>query len=130
MTTYYLDTSIAVHVLWRNSGATSWFTSATGDERNTLTSSRLLQTELTRVLRRDDEPVARRNGILDHVAVAPITEAVLTSAESIADHVRTLDAIHLATALAIGSRTVMVTHDRRLAGVAAAYGLAVEDPVT
>ncbi|KXP03650.1 type II toxin-antitoxin system VapC family toxin [Tsukamurella pseudospumae] len=130
VTTYYLDTSVAVHVLWRDSGALSWFTAATGDEEKVVSSSRILQTELTRVLRREDETIARRNTILDHVSIAPMTEAILTSAESIAQHLRTLDAIHLATALALGSRTVLVTHDARLAEIAEEHGLTVEDPVT
>ncbi|MET9327810.1 type II toxin-antitoxin system VapC family toxin [Tsukamurella sp. NPDC003166] len=130
VTTYYLDTSVAVHGLLFNVGAEAWLDATAGDGEHTLASSRILQTELTRVLRRDGEPVSRRHEILDLVSLAPATEAILTSAESITQHLRTLDAIHLATALALGSRTVMVTHDARLAEVAEAHGLTVEDPVT
>lgn len=130
MTFYYLDTSVAVHALQRTPGAVTWLESTSVAPESTILSSRILQTELTRYLRREAAKVIARDEILDHVSVSPLTEAILTSAESIAQHLRTLDAIHLATALALGSRTVMVTHDARLAEVAEAHGLTVEDPVT
>jgi predicted nucleic acid-binding protein len=43
--------------------------------------------------------------------------------------VRTLDAIHLATALRLGEQlTSLVTYDRRLADAATAAGLTVDGP--
>jgi predicted nucleic acid-binding protein len=129
MTVYYLDTSVAVHALTGTASAVEWFDRVTETEDHTLVSSRILRTELTRVLRRDGEPVRRRDEILDYVDIAGLTEAVLTTAEAIADHIRTLDAIHLATAMALGADTVVVTHDAQLTGVAAGLGYRTFDPI-
>ena len=125
----YLDTSVAIHALRGTPCAEEWFDRIVNEGRFGLVSSRLLQTELTRVLRRDGQPVSRRDDILRHVDLAEVTEAILTSAESITEHVKTLDAVHLATALALGSRTVVVTHDSNVARVAATLGLESDDPV-
>lgn len=128
MRTFYLDTSVAVHALLGTATAEQWFDriTAAGDE---LLSSRILQTELTRVLRREGLPVARREEILDHVALVRLTEGVLAGAEAITDHLRTLDAIHLASALSVGSSTVMATHDGALGRVSMEAGLLIIDPV-
>ncbi|MCA0158256.1 PIN domain-containing protein [Tsukamurella sp. M9C] len=129
MTFYYLDTSVAIHALLRTPGALEWFDAVSADPESTIISSRILQTELTRYLRRESAEVAARSQILDHVSAIPLSEAILTSAESIAEHVRAIDAIHLASAMVGGSRTVVVTHDARMRTVAEANGLTVLDPV-
>jgi len=129
VTLHYLDTSIAVHALRGTPEAEAWFDDVTADPRQEIVSSRILQTELTRVLRRDGNPVLDREAILGHVGLVPLGEAILTTAESIADHVKTLDAIHLATALALGSGTVVVTHDENVKRVAASLGLSSSDPI-
>ena len=52
MTTFYLDTSVAVKILFGDSpSAQQWFDDAVASESDSVISSRLLQTELTRVLR-------------------------------------------------------------------------------
>ncbi|GAA1517930.1 hypothetical protein [Nocardioides humi] len=58
-----------------------------------------------------------------------LTEGILTGAEAIADHVRTLDAVHLASAIACGAETVVVTHDLSLRAVAEGLGFRVHDPL-
>ncbi len=93
-----------------------------------IVSSRILQTELTRVLRRERRPVAERDLVLEKVAMTPVTEAVLMSAEAISGHVRTLDAIHLASALAVGS-DVLVSHDAAVKRFARILDLHVLDPL-
>jgi len=67
----------------------------TADERHQVVSSRILRTELTRVLRREGLPVNRRDDILDVLSLVPITEGVLAASEAIESHAKTLDAFHL-----------------------------------
>ena len=129
MTRYYLDTSVAVHALRGTVPAERWFDEVAANGVDEFVSSRILRTELTRVLRRDAAAVSGRDLIMAHVGTIPVSEAVLTTAESIADHVKTLDAIHLASALQVGSETVLVTHDANLARVATNLGLHCHDPV-
>lgn len=129
MSRFYLDTSIAVHALQGSAAAEEWFDEVTGQPETELASSRILQTELTRVLRRDQRPVLEREVILEQLGTIPLAESILTAAEAITEHVKTLDAIHLASALALGSGTVVVTHDENVKRVAAILGLSTFDPL-
>lgn len=130
MSTYYLDSSVAVHVVVGTLTATAWFDAATAEPGTQVISSRLLRTELTRVLRRLGEQVGRRDSILDHVGTIPLDHAVLLEAEAIAPHVKTLDSIHLASALRSGIEDIVVcTHDENMKSVALLMGMAVQDPV-
>ncbi len=129
MTRYCLDSSVAVHALQGNLAAASWFDAVTEDPDSEVVASRILRTELTRVLRRLGRPVAERELIVDHLGIVPVTEGVLTAAEAITEHVKTLDAIHLATAVVLGGDTVVVSHDRQVLRVAGLLGLRVADPV-
>ncbi len=126
MTLYYVDTSVALHVLAGHEAALSWFEDVA--EHDELISSRLLQTEMTRVLRRDGRPVLDRYEVLNFIALVPINETVLNRAESIQSHIRTLDAIHLATAELIGNVTV-ATHDKQMKAVAQDLAIRTVDPV-
>lgn len=130
MTSYYVDTSVLGRVLLRESpAATKWFLDAA--ECGELLSSRLLRTELTRLIRRERLAISDRDEILDFVATVPLDHAVLTGAEAIVPHVRTLDAIHLASALRTGLEDlVIVTHDARMQEVAGLIGFDVFDPCT
>lgn len=128
---YYVDTSVALRALLGHSAAAAaWLEAADRDPKATLVSSRLLRTELTRVLRRERIDVAERDRLLDGISLVPMTDAVLELAESIVPHVRTLDAIHLASALAVGRDAVVVTHDAAMLRVAAELGLRTLDPVS
>lgn len=129
MTTYYLDTSVAVHALLGNEAAEAWFDEVTSEADHQLVSSRILRTALTRVLRREGLPVAMRDEVLDHVGLVPLSEGLLTSAESITERLKTLDAVHLASAVATGADTVVVTHDGALTTAAGSLGFATLDPV-
>ena len=94
-------------------------------------SSRILGTEMTRTLRRLGEPLELRHQVLDYVATVPLDHAVLQEAEAIIPHLKTLDAIHVASALRSGAEDLVIcTHDRAMASVARQLGLDVEDPVT
>lgn len=48
--------------------AASWIDQVTADDRHLVVSSRILRTEVTRVLRREGLPVNRRDEILDVLA--------------------------------------------------------------
>jgi predicted nucleic acid-binding protein len=95
-------------------------------------SSTLLRTETIRALRRSGNtgqvPAARR--LLRGVSMIRVDEPLLDRAADLEPaELRTLDAIHLASALEIGQDLgVMIAYDIRLKAAAQAYGLAVESP--
>lgn len=124
----YLDSSVALRMILDVPGRTrlqAWMTDLEAD----FVASRLLRTEVARVLRRDDRPVADGAPLLDRIGLIDITRETHTVAESIERHVKTLDALHLATALLIGETVTVATHDSAMKSVAAHLGLAVSDPV-
>jgi uncharacterized protein len=94
-------------------------------------SSRLLRVELRRLGLRAGR-AADADRLLAGVALVPLHPAFLSAAETLGPPgVGTLDAIHLATALALASDglvTSILTYDRRLADAARAHGLAVVAP--
>ena len=92
-------------------------------------SSRLLRTEVARVLRRDGRPLADGAPLLDRVGILDITRETHAVAEAIDRHIKTFDALHLATALLVGESLVIATHDRTMSDVAVHLGLDVTDPV-
>ena len=57
------------------------------------------------------------------------TSTVLAAAATIEPHVRSLDAIHLATCALIGTGACLVTHDAGMSAAALALGFAVLDPL-
>jgi predicted nucleic acid-binding protein len=127
---YYLDSSVAGHILHESSAnALRWFGDVSADDEAVVVSSRLLRVELTRMLRRDGGSVIDREVIMEVVTGIPVTESVWSAAEAIESHVKTLDAIHLASALATGLDPVIVTHDAQMKAVARVLGLETFDPV-
>lgn len=92
-------------------------------------SSRLLRTEVIRVLRRDARPLTDAAPLLDRVGMLDITRETHTVAESIERHIKTLDALHLATALLIGEPVTVASHDTAMKEVAGHLGFAIADPV-
>jgi predicted nucleic acid-binding protein len=131
VTTYYLDTSVALHALLGHSrSAAEWIDRVTAHRDDQLVSSRILRTELTRVLRRERLPVGRRDELLDVLSLVPVTDGVLAAAEAIEPHVKTLVAIHLGSVIAAGLDATIVTHDIGMGAAAAAIGYPTIDPVT
>lgn len=132
MAQYYLDSSVGLRVLLGHSpSAAGWLDETTGSSDNRVSSSRVLRTEMTRALRRPDQPVERRTAVLDHVGTVPVDHAVLVEAEAIVPHVKTLDALLLASALRSGVEDIVVcAHDRAMMTVARTLGLETYDPVT
>ncbi|MDN4505363.1 type II toxin-antitoxin system VapC family toxin [Dietzia maris] len=124
----YLDSSVALRTILDvpdRHHLQSWMQS----EDATFVSSRLLRTEVIRVLRRDRRPIAEGAPLLDRVGLVEINRQTHAVAESIERHVKTLDALHLATALLIGHQLTVATHDRAMKDAAEHLGLPVTDPV-
>ena len=95
------------------------------------TSSALIEVETVRALARHaPEAIGRLPPILDLIVLVEISPQVRALAQQVTPPaVRTLDAIHLATALRMSDElTSFVTYDRRLADAATAAGLLVDSP--
>lgn len=123
----YLDSSVALRTILEVPERThvqSWM-----DRAGTLVSSRLLRTEVGRVLRREGRPLVEATPLLDRVGLVEIGRDTHAVAESVERPVKTLDALHLATALLLGEPVVVATHDRTMKEVATHLGLEVVDPV-
>ncbi|SHI92877.1 Predicted nucleic acid-binding protein, contains PIN domain [Tessaracoccus bendigoensis DSM 12906] len=130
MSRFLLDTSVAALLLYGHSpSAAKWFDTETKKDDSAILASRLLRTELTRVLRRDGIPVRGRDEIIDHLYLIPLTEAVLAEAEAIVPHIKTLDAIHLASLIHTGLDAIVVTHDATMKQVAELIGYETFDPI-
>lgn len=129
MSYYLLDSSVAIHILYGELRAAKWFEEQTGRAESKILASRILKTELTRVLRRDNLQVRRRDEITDYVFTIPLTDGILAEAEAIVPHLKTLDAIHLASLISVGIDATVVTHDERMKVVAELVGYKVIDPV-
>jgi uncharacterized protein len=94
-------------------------------------SSRLLIVESVRACARYGADFATRAQLgLSAVALLPMDDAVLQAAADLSPpSLRSLDAIHLATAVSLGDRLgVMACYDERLAAAARAAGLEVAHP--
>ncbi|RRD49412.1 type II toxin-antitoxin system VapC family toxin [Arachnia propionica] len=94
-----------------------------------LVSSRLLRTEIIRTLRRDGRPLVEAQPLLARVGLWDISRETHVLAEAIGRHVKTLDALHLATAVLVGQPITIATHDARMAAAAEYLGLPTIDPV-
>lgn len=94
-----------------------------------LTASALLEIEATRVARAAGGAAANAMAdALRAVVLVDVTPAIRARARLVDPvHLRTLDAIHLATALETGVRDVLV-YDNRLGAAAAEYGMNVLSP--
>jgi predicted nucleic acid-binding protein len=124
----YLDSSVALRTILdvpERQSLQSWMQTP----GTTFVSSRLLRTEVIRVLRRAGRALADGRPLLDRVGMLEISRETHTVAESIERHVKTLDALHLATALLIGESVTVATHDTTMKSVAEHLGLRVTDPV-
>jgi uncharacterized protein len=127
---FYLDTSAAVKLVQEERGSAALLTWMAERERM-LASSSLLHTELLRATRRSrPDLLAQARALLDHVTLIDIGWEVGERAGLLdPDGMRSLDAIHLASALALAEDLEgLVTYDVRLQEAALAAGLAVVAP--
>lgn len=128
MALIYLDSSVAVRAILdvpERARLRAWLDIA----ETTFVSSRLLRTEVIRALRREGRPLSDADPVLDRVGLIDITRDIHAVAESIERHIRTLDALHIATALLVGENLTLATHDSAMTTVAQSVGLVVSDPV-
>lgn len=102
-----------------------WFT-----EAPRIATSRIGVVETIRASSRRDHDVTHRDRVLDDVEIIDLDSAIAQVAAAIGPPLlRTLDAIHLATALAlVPDLDAFVTYDDRLAEAARALGLPVVRP--
>ncbi len=129
---HYADTSALVKlvVVEEESAALREWIHAEGVE---LASSDLARTELLRATRRadvDDDALERARDVLSRIMLLRATVDVFERA-ALLDPVgsRSLDAVHLASALVLGDALESVlTYDDRLAAAAKAAGLPVSAP--
>ena len=125
----YLDTSAFVKAPLGERDARAL--AAAADEWGMRASSAILRVEATRAAARVGAPAVEAVGAaLRRVVLVPVDDEVLDIAAHVADPgVRSLDAIHLATALSLGDDLgVLLTYDARMAEAARSLGLPVESP--
>ena len=122
----YLDSSALLKLVFLEPETTElrqWVLDRAG---LTLTSSELAKVEVQRGCRRVDVgllPAARQ--LLSGISLIPLSGDVINQAGTLGDpNLRSLDALHLASALSVASElTAFVSYDRRLAAAAAAASL-------
>ena len=132
MALYYLDTSAAFKLLAAEEHAEAFLAFYREHRSDSWISSDLLRIEVSRAVTRNWPaliPDAQR--LLDAFQYVQIDEDVVRSAIVEPDRLlRSLDAIHLATARILGPElTALLTYDDRLAKAAADAGISVLAPV-
>lgn len=98
---------------------------------HSLASSGLARTEVLRaVMRVNPARAIKAVGLLEEVALLDVGESILDSAARLEpSQLRSLDAIHLASALTLGDELeTFVAYDERLVAAAAALGMPVASP--
>jgi uncharacterized protein len=128
---YYLDTSAALKAFAAEAHSVAFRTFFNSHADAAWVSSALMRVEVLRAVRRAmPGAVARADELLLAFAYHNIDDGVVDTAASEPDQMlRSLDAIHLATARTLGSElTGLITYDDRLAGAATNAGIAVISP--
>lgn len=127
---FYLDTSAAVKlvVVEAETGALrAWFKKVSAD----IVSSDLLRTELLRATRRGaPDAMEQARAVLDSVTLLTVTTPILERAGELDPNlVRSLDAIHLASALQLGDDLEgIIGYDTRLTDAARLHGIKTISP--
>lgn len=127
----YIDTSALVKMLFEeleSAALTDWMTARTDIPK---VSSELSTVELVRVcLRIDESLVADARRLLDGLDIVPIDHVIAEQAAILNPReLRSLDAIHLASALSLNEDlTDFVAYDLRLCSAAVSAGLPVTSP--
>ena len=126
----YLDSSAIVKLVAREPGTPQLVEQIRADPE--IVSSALAWTEVVRAVRRSGGRTVRAEAVLERIALVPIDDGVIRSASRLSPAgLRTLDAIHLATALSLeGDIAAVVSYDVRLAEAATVAGLEVRAPGT
>lgn len=127
---HYLDTSALAKLVVVEPESRALHTWVTAPDR-VLVSSDLARTELLRTVRRVAPDLAvQARAVLDALVLLRVTTAVVEEAARLEPAgLRSLDAVHLASALALGDDLDgVVTYDDRLAEACALHGVPVVAP--
>ncbi|MEU4603711.1 type II toxin-antitoxin system VapC family toxin [Kribbella sp. NPDC023972] len=128
----YLDTAALVKLVRRETASDELVDWLNQQVDRIFVSSALVEVELPRALRRSEPALlTAAPAVLAHVAMYDVDETVRTTAAAYQDpSIRSLDAIHLATADAVlgDELTAFVTYDRRLLATAKTIGLPTASP--
>jgi predicted nucleic acid-binding protein len=127
---HYLDTSAFLKLVVTEPETGALWAWVTGKDRR-LFSSDLLRTEALRTARRHSaEALALARARLDGVTLLSLTADVCARAAELDPAIlRSLDALHLATALTLADELEgIVTYDERLGVAARLHGVAVVEP--
>ena len=124
----YLDASAIVKLV-RSEPETSALVEAIRADPEVI-SSALSWTEVVRAARRARVRATRASAVLDGIASVPIDDGILRDAAELSPaSLRTLDAIHIATARSLGDDIdAVVTYDERMIRAAAALALTARSP--
>jgi len=129
MTTYYLDSSAAVKIVVAEPGSAellAWIRREDPD----LVSSELMRAEVLRACRRHSpDALAAGRETMDAITLIELgRDIVMASAFVDPPELRTLDALHIATALSLGDELAgVLTYDDRFADGCRAHGLRIVD---
>jgi len=125
----YLDTSGLAKLLVEEPETEAVRALVAGHTR--VVSSALAEVELMRVAHRiGDDLVPHARYILDALNIAAITPPILRSAGNLlpGTGLRSVDAIHLATAIALPDLVTVCTYDPRMLAAAASLGMPTANP--
>ena len=128
---WYLDSSALVKLVAVEAHSAAMYRWQEEAEARLVTCD-LGEAEVLRAVRRVDTALLdRARAVLSTIDIVPLDRSHLTRAALIAPaHLRTLDAIHVVTALDLGDRLQgFVTYNERQAAAARDHGLRVESPV-
>ena len=128
----YIDTSVAFRVSSRESLAAETWLDQDIQSGAQYFSSQLLRTELIWAYRRSGKDLAEAIEFIHLIAMLDLDNELATEATNLEPLVKTLDALHLATALRLAKLlpVTVITHDAQMARAAKQLGLAAHDPVT
>lgn len=127
----YLDSAAVVKLVRLEHATTDLVAWLNGRAAQPLVCSALAEVEVPRAIRRvAPEALAAVPAILARLYRLEIDAAIRSSAAALAEpELRSLDAIHVATALGLGAELEsFVTYDQRLLRAAAGLGLPVQSP--
>jgi len=124
----YLDSSAIVKLVVREPGSSALVDVVSSDPD--VVSSAIAYTEVMRAVRRVGVPSRRAEQVLRSIALVPVDQAILGEASTLAPtSLRTLDAVHLASALSLRPDVDrFVSYDDRLSRAATAAGLLLRVP--
>nr|WP_228047257.1 type II toxin-antitoxin system VapC family toxin [Saccharopolyspora sp. HNM0983] len=125
-----MDTSAAIKLVVAEPESSALVDWLTEHDTEVIMSSGLLRVELHRALHRIEAEQSVRDQaeqLVDGLHLRPVDAVLQTAAGLHGQHLRSLDAIHLATALDAG-RPAFVSYDARLAALADQLGLSSAAP--